>query len=175
MYNNGMNNVDIADQLQGTYHLDCWMRKRKWWWSIWMWGFQVLLFNAYVLYQTVQSLIWKTDKKLILSHYRFREEIIKAWLDGDDEEKDSHEKRKFSENQVSTFSSSASSEVVMGCTHSSTSRSYTNNSESKILVWGRKVNDSSLDATSGDLRMRLDADFHYPTSLPMQSLLMGSK
>jgi hypothetical protein len=29
MYNNGMNNIDIADQLQGTYRLYCWMRKHK--------------------------------------------------------------------------------------------------------------------------------------------------
>ncbi len=71
LYNNGMNNVDIADQLQGTYRFDHWIKKRKWWWSIWMWGVQVLLVNAYVLYWTAHSIIWKTDKKLILSQYRF--------------------------------------------------------------------------------------------------------
>ena len=92
MYNNGMNKVDIADQLQGTYRLEYWVRKRKWWCSTWMWGLQVLLVNAYVLYQTAHSLTWKADKKLILSHYRFREEIIKAWLDEDDEEKEPHKK-----------------------------------------------------------------------------------
>jgi hypothetical protein len=71
LYNNGMNNMDIADQLRGTYRFDCWMRKRKWWWSIWMWGVQVLLVNAYVLYRTAHCIIWKTEKKLILSQYEF--------------------------------------------------------------------------------------------------------
>ena len=63
MYNNGMNNVDIADQLRGTYRLDRWMRKRKWWWSIWMWGLQVLIVNAYVLHRSAHIVIWKMDKK----------------------------------------------------------------------------------------------------------------
>ncbi len=36
MYNNGMNNADIADQLCGAYLLDHWISKCKWWWSIWM-------------------------------------------------------------------------------------------------------------------------------------------
>ena len=62
-YNNGMNNVDIADQLHGTYHFDHWMCKRKWWWAIWMWGIQLLLVNAYVLYKTAHLLIWKRQKK----------------------------------------------------------------------------------------------------------------
>jgi hypothetical protein len=38
VYNNGMNHVDCAYQLCGTYRFDHWMRTRKWWWSIWMWG-----------------------------------------------------------------------------------------------------------------------------------------
>ncbi len=93
MYNNGMNNVDIADQLRGTYRLDHWMRKRKWWWSIWMWGLQVLLVNAFVLYRTAHRLIWKTEKKLILSHYEFWEAIIKACIDGDDDKENESQKK----------------------------------------------------------------------------------
>ena len=41
MYNNGMNDVDVADQLWNTYRINQWMRKRKWWWAIWMWGCQI--------------------------------------------------------------------------------------------------------------------------------------
>ena len=33
-YNHDMGGVDIADQLRNYYHFDHWMRKRKWWWSI---------------------------------------------------------------------------------------------------------------------------------------------
>ena len=33
-YNMHMNNVDIADQLRGNYCFDHWMRKSKWWWSM---------------------------------------------------------------------------------------------------------------------------------------------
>ena len=50
-YNNNMNNVDIADQLRGTYWFDRWMRKTKWWWSMFFWGFQMLLTNLYVTYK----------------------------------------------------------------------------------------------------------------------------
>ena len=64
-YNYGMNNVDQADQLRGTYRFDRWMRKRKWWWLIWMWGLQVLLVNAYVLYRSAHLLIWKTAANTI--------------------------------------------------------------------------------------------------------------
>jgi hypothetical protein len=118
MYNNGMNNVDIADQLRGTYRLDRWMRKRKWWWSIWMWGLQVLLVNAFVLYRTAHHLIWKTEKKLILSHYEFREAIVKSWIDGDDDkENDSQKKRKLMESEMRSCNSSiAEVEILAGRT-----------------------------------------------------------
>ena len=33
-YNNGMGDVDVADQLIGVYRLDRWVRNRRWWWSI---------------------------------------------------------------------------------------------------------------------------------------------
>ena len=44
-YNQFMGNVDIADQLRGSYRFDHWMLKRKWWWSMLFWAFQVLLTN----------------------------------------------------------------------------------------------------------------------------------
>ena len=37
-YNHGMNNVDIADQLRLVYRFDRWMRKRKWWWLMFLFG-----------------------------------------------------------------------------------------------------------------------------------------
>jgi hypothetical protein len=157
MYNNDMNNVDIADQLRGTYRLDRWMRKRKWWWSIWMWGVQVLLVNAYVLYRSAHLLIWKTEKKKILSHYDFREQIVKAWLEGDSGN-ESQRKRK----QVST-SSSEGDEVGRGRTRSSTISIQTSASLTRRSC---KVTDSTLDPTSGELKVRLDNDFHYPTPPP---------
>ena len=70
-YNNGMNGVDVADQLRGSYRIDRWMRKRKWWWALWMWGFQLLLVNAYVLYKTAHLILWKKNKKTIISQYEF--------------------------------------------------------------------------------------------------------
>ncbi len=157
MYNNGMNNVDIADQLRGTYRLDRWMRKRKWWWSIWMWGLQVLLVYAYVLYRTAHLLIWKTEKKRILSQYQFREEIVKAWLDGENSDNEFQRKRKLMEHQVSSSSSEGGGARLR--TRSSMS---IEEEEASTIPRGRKVNDSSLDPTSGELKIRLDVDFHYP-------------
>jgi hypothetical protein len=66
-------------------------------------------------------------------------------------------KGKLSENQVSTYSSSTSESL--GCTRSSVASIQ---SEVTVLQRGRKINDKTLDQTSGDLKIRLDADFHYP-------------
>jgi len=134
-YNNGMNGVDMADQLRGSYRIDRWMRKRKWWWAIWMWGVQVLLVNAYVLYKTAHLFMWKKNKKSLMSHYEFRRQIALAWLLSDREKIGNNKKRT---RTISDMSSSASS------------------------TKSRKVCDASLDPNSGSLRMRLDDDQHFP-------------
>jgi hypothetical protein len=79
-YNFRMNDVDRADQLRNSYRFDHWMRKRKWWWSIFFWGMGVLMVNAYVSYVRFNILNGK-KKKDLLSHYEFRKQIALAWLD----------------------------------------------------------------------------------------------
>ena len=50
-YNHDMGHVDMSDQLRNYYRFDHWMRKRKWWWSLFFWAKGVLLVNAYVCYR----------------------------------------------------------------------------------------------------------------------------
>lgn len=76
-YNAEMGNVDLADQLRGSYRLDHGVRNRKWWWSILFWGVGVLLTNAYIVYCKVNR---DAGVKKLLSHHDFREEIATAWI-----------------------------------------------------------------------------------------------
>ena len=48
-----MGNVDIADQLRILYHMDHWLRNRKWWWAIFFWALDVILTNSLVLYTKI--------------------------------------------------------------------------------------------------------------------------
>ncbi len=50
-YNMNMNNVNIADQLRNQYQPDKWMRKQKWWWSMFFGGHGKMLVNAYIAYK----------------------------------------------------------------------------------------------------------------------------
>jgi hypothetical protein len=45
-----MNSVDVADQLRNQYRPDHWMRNRKWWWSLFIWGLGVATTNTYKMY-----------------------------------------------------------------------------------------------------------------------------
>ena len=76
-YNHGMNNVDIADQLRLVYRFDRWMRKRKWWWSMFFWGLELLIINAYVEYRKYHEM---HDRKPPLEHFEFHQKIALAWL-----------------------------------------------------------------------------------------------
>ena len=67
-YNHGMNDVDAADQLRGSYRMDHWMRKRKWWWSIMFWAVGVTLTNSYLIYK---KLCEEENKQPAFSHYKF--------------------------------------------------------------------------------------------------------
>ncbi len=63
-YNHNMNLVDMADQLQGVYRPDHWMRNRKWWWVIWIWGIRAAETNGYKLYEVMyEEEIKKTGAK----------------------------------------------------------------------------------------------------------------
>ena len=79
VYNNGMNHVDCAYQLCGTYRFDHWMRTRKWWWSIWMWGVSSTTNKFVCDVQDSQHthLEGKCKKKFF---HNFRKMIALAWL-----------------------------------------------------------------------------------------------
>jgi hypothetical protein len=144
-YNNGMNKVDIADQMRGHYRWDKWMRKRKWWWSIWMWAMQVLLVNSYILYRSAYLYIWKKDKKEVMSQYEFRKQIILNWLDAESLTLNNKpQKRKH--DSISSITS-----AVSGLTQD------TEVSTKKAT----RFNDTTLDPSTGALKMRLDSNYHY--------------
>ncbi len=48
-YNFQMNDDDIADQLRHVYWIIRFQRNNKWWWALFLWGYEVLLVNSYVL------------------------------------------------------------------------------------------------------------------------------
>ena len=76
-YNNKMGNVDLGYQLRNYYRFYHFIRKRKWWWSFWMWATEVCLTNSYVLYKTY----CKVHKiALKYTHYEWVCQIGKAWL-----------------------------------------------------------------------------------------------
>lgn len=47
-----MGHVDLSDQLRDQCRMNYWLRKRKRWWSIHMWGLGVKITNAYIMYKT---------------------------------------------------------------------------------------------------------------------------
>ena len=107
-----------------------------------MWGLETLLVNSYVLYRETHRLVWKTAKKKMLNHYQFRRAITIAWLTGKSstEERDNQgTKRKLSYATVTSTSSLSTDKKAP------------------------RVNDASLDPTSGTLCGRLNDNFlHYP-------------
>ena len=50
-YNMKMNNLNIDNQIRGSYRPARWMRKHKWWRLMLFWGHSTLLVNAYVAYK----------------------------------------------------------------------------------------------------------------------------
>jgi hypothetical protein len=47
-YNFKTNNNDIADQLWLVYHIMRSQKNNKWWWALFLWGYEVSLVNLYV-------------------------------------------------------------------------------------------------------------------------------
>ena len=78
-YNYDMNSLDWADQLRTNYQVSVGLRQRKWWWSIFLWAFDVAIVNSYLLYKSYSKMHGFQPK----SYYTYREEIFKAWMDSD--------------------------------------------------------------------------------------------
>jgi hypothetical protein len=78
-YNAGMGHVDVSDQLRNCYQMDHWARKQKWWWSIYLWGFGVMMVNVYVCYKSYH-VERGTQPKNILSQFECRRSLTLAWM-----------------------------------------------------------------------------------------------
>ena len=63
-YNYGMNKIDLGDQLRNYYRMDRWKRQFKWWFALWMWGFEVSLVNAYITYTKMSTNLYKIEKRI---------------------------------------------------------------------------------------------------------------
>lgn len=89
-YNNDMNHVDIADQLREHYRIDRWMRKRKWWWSVFFWAYEMLLTNSYILY----CKFYEMHSLKPMSHYQYQKEVALSWIDPKNHWKNFRKKKK---------------------------------------------------------------------------------
>ena len=78
-----MGEVDIADQLRLQYRPDRWIRNRKWWMAIFMWGISSACTNAYVMYCRVYTIRRKQKLKMPkqMTHLNFLIEIALSLLD----------------------------------------------------------------------------------------------
>ena len=78
-YDYGMDGDDIADQIRGSYCFDHLLRNYKWWHSIFWWGFQVLMVNAYKFHCRYLEDINEEP----MSHYMFQNIITQTWMEKD--------------------------------------------------------------------------------------------
>jgi len=133
-YNNGMNKVNQADQLQGSYRCDLWTHNRKWWWSIWLWGIQIILVNAYV--------IWKSKESNIMTHYNFQKQVALHLINSENFPLENREKlkRKSTDSDVRSL------------------RSFTTNTSSRKAY---TINDKTLDPEQGDLQIQLNGKYFH--------------
>lgn len=140
-YNFGMGGADIADQIRGSYRFDHWLRNFKWWHSIFWWGMQVLMVNAYKCYcEYIKSL-----SETPMNHYEFQKMIAHVWMDKDYYTKSTrHTQDGDSTSTLSTFS-------IRTTTSSRRSRS--------------RISASALNPMTGSLKCRLDRSLpHWPSA-----------
>ena len=151
-YNHHMNSVDVADQLRGSYNFQHWMRNRKWWWALFMWGFGVLLVNAYILYKTAHLYIWCQKKEDILSQYEFRKEVALSWINVNAKSNE--------ENPAGSRGKRSAPSVVV--TESVETRgSKRQRQQTKKSKKAPRVNDKTLHPIDGALRCRLNTNIHH--------------
>ncbi len=78
-YNQYVNSTDIANQLEGNYWPDRWMRQRKWWWAFFIWGIGVAGVNEYTIFEAIydkEATKGTTNLPPRWTHARFLEELV---------------------------------------------------------------------------------------------------
>ena len=148
-YNIHMNNVDVADQLRGSYRFDHWMRKQKWWWSIFFWCFQMLMTNAYVTYKKYH----KIHGMKPMTHYEFRKAIALAWINPSQywpELKTKKSKKRVRDEVDESDGVSTRSAAMSTATNELSSKR------------SQACTDRSLHPLKGSLKGRLTAGGHWP-------------
>ena len=152
-YNNTMGDVDLADQLRGSYRFDMWVRNRKWWW-----GFGVLVTNAYICYCKVYD-EQNIPKKHRRSHLEFRKDLMMAWIDEDYfwrylETNKPLQKGKAAETVCSPITLDTDIQSV-GISTSSRTRNKDYSSAVSKRIRCTAIIDTSLDPQNGSLKCRL--------------------
>jgi hypothetical protein len=152
-YNHDMGHVDISDQLRNYYRFDHWMRKRKWWWSLYFWAIGVLLVNSYVCYKEYCG----QEGIKPMSHYEYRKCITLAWIEPDTYWPDRYKNKNNKQAGIteSAISVDGSRKRQLG----TDSASVTSSKKRAVAV-----NDDSMDPRTGKLRNRLIAGhgLHMP-------------
>ena len=169
-YNKTMGNVDIADQLRGSYRVDHWIRNRKWWWSLWFWSLGVMLTNAYIMKCKV-DMECGVDEKDLMSQHDFRKDVAEAWINPAEYAKEKGLKMTVTTNRkrkTITDADSSVSSVTMSTSSSVSSRRLKTSVSSRRLFTPRPekrataFTDDSL-SPNGQLKIRLNvAADHYP-------------
>ncbi len=55
-YNFKMNDNDVANQLRLIYWIMRFQRNVKWWWALFLWGYEVSLVNSHMMYKRYYKL-----------------------------------------------------------------------------------------------------------------------
>ena len=166
-----MNSVDRADHLRTNYALGQGLRQRKWWWSIFLWAFDVAIVNSYLLYKSYLEMHGFEPK----SHYTYREDIFKAWMDTDLYWPTRYQtKRKAGMKLIAESSTAPGRKRSRICTDSLSSLSRMTRSsytplrfpDSGPKISCKTLNQTNLDNGSFDKRLTISVECTYFPSVP---------
>ena len=157
-YNYGMNDVDISDQLRKIYCFNRWLRNRKWWWALFLWGLGVVMVNAYVAYVAANVLTWKKKKGSLHTHYNFRKLICLALLlpEEFDPNVAKDKSNDLNDDDTGTTGSRATASTVGRPRKRKVAALFlSTRSSAKITGKAPRVNERTLCPIDGELRCRL--------------------
>ena len=160
-YNNDMDHVDMIDHLEKTYQMGRCLLQRKWWWSIFMWAFDRILLNSYVLYKS-----WYVMHDLKpMTHYAFRESFCLSWLDSEQ-----HWPLRYSKGTRGTIQSTVA-QVSTSISSVASTLTHATLEPTKLISRSTRLNDARVNNKKFNMN-RLTVTPHYnhlPEPCPKQT------